>query len=116
MDFQAADACRRQCTQASSENGRACPTSNPSQPRTGKTQKAREGAVRETIKAITRRLTLWAWEEVVFNVARVEWKFGRHNNGRPKNWKEWNNVRDNLRELKRLRQPQELEHEKGNKP
>ena len=70
----------------------------------------------DKIKVMTRRLTLWAWEEVVFNVARVEWKFGRHNNGRPKKWKEWDNVRDNLRELKRLRQPQELEHEKGNKP
>ena len=70
----------------------------------------------ETIKAMTRRLTLWAWEEVVFNIARVECKYGRYDNGRPKNWTEWNNVRDNLRELKRLRQPQELEHEKGNKP
>ena len=72
--------------------------------------------MRETIKAIIRRLTLWAWEEVVFNIARVEWKFGRYDNGYPKNWEEWNNVRDNLGELKRLRQPQELEHEKGNKP
>ena len=72
--------------------------------------------MKEAIKAITRRLTLWAWDEVVFNIARVEWKFGRHNNGRPKNWKEWDNVRDNLRELKKLRQPHELEHEKGNKP
>jgi hypothetical protein len=72
--------------------------------------------MREAIKAITRRLTLWAWKEVVFNIARVECKYGRHNNGRPKKWKEWDNVRDNLRELKRLRRPEELENEKGNQP
>jgi hypothetical protein len=116
LDFQGSNACRHQGTQASSENDRAGATRDPGEPRIGKAQKAREGEVRKSIKAITRKITLWAWDEVVFNIARVEWKFGRHNNGRPKNWKEWNNVRDNLRELKRLRKPEELENEKGNKP
>jgi hypothetical protein len=72
--------------------------------------------VREAIKAITRRLTLWAWEEVVFNIARIESKYGRYDNRSPKNWTEWNNVRDNLRELNRLRKPEELEQTKEKQP
>lgn len=49
-----------------------------------------------------RRWSRFAWEEMLFDV-------GRTDDGQPKNWTEWNNVRVHLRESGKLRQPQELE-------
>jgi hypothetical protein len=57
---------------------------------------------------LIRRLTKFAWKEFLWDVSRVEWKFGRTNEGLPKDWDEWNNIREHLRELNSLRQPQEL--------
>ena len=61
------------------------------------------------LKYIIRKLTAWAWDEMLFDVGRVEWKYGRTDDGKPKRWDEWDNVRDHLREAGKLRQPQELE-------
>lgn len=61
------------------------------------------------VKRVIRRLSAWAWEEMLFDVSRVEWKYGRNDNGTPKNWTEWNNVRVHLQETGNLRQPQELD-------
>lgn len=61
------------------------------------------------VQRLARRLSAWAWDEMLFDVGRVEWKYGRNDNGQPKNWTEWNNVRAHLREAGKLRQPQELD-------
>lgn len=61
------------------------------------------------IRSLVRRLSAWAWDDMLFDVGRVEWKYGRNDNGTPKNWTEWNNVRVHLREAGKLRQPQELD-------
>jgi hypothetical protein len=61
------------------------------------------------VPRLVRRLSAWAWEEMLFDVGRVEWKYGRTDDGKPKNWTEWNNVRVHLREAGKLRQPQELD-------
>ena len=61
------------------------------------------------VQRLVRRLSAWAWDEMLFDVGRVEWKYGRNDNGTPKNWTEWNNVRVHLREAGKLRQPQELD-------
>ncbi len=60
------------------------------------------------VTRLVRRLSLFAWEEMLWDVSRVEWKYGRTDDGKPKDWDEWNNVRDHLREVKRLRKPEEL--------
>lgn len=60
------------------------------------------------VQRLVRRLSAWAWDEMLLDVARVEWKFGRNDNGQPKNWTEWDNVRGHLRAAGRLRKPQEL--------
>jgi hypothetical protein len=62
------------------------------------------------IQRIVRKLTKWAWEEMLFDVSRVEYKYGRLDDGSPKNWEEWNNIRLHLRESEKLRQPQELDN------
>jgi hypothetical protein len=56
-----------------------------------------------------RRLSKFAWGEMLWDVGRVEWKYGRTDEGLPKNWTEWDNVRDHLREAGTLRRPEELE-------
>lgn len=61
------------------------------------------------VKCLARRLSRFAWEEMLWDVGRVEWKYGRTNDGKPINWTEWNNVRQHLREAGKLRQPQELD-------
>ena len=45
---------------------------------------------------------------MLWDVARVEWKFGRYDDGKPKNWDEWENVREHLAEHGALRKPEEL--------
>jgi hypothetical protein len=55
-----------------------------------------------------RRLSRFAWSEMLWDVSRVEWKYGRNDDGSPKNWDEWNNVRDHLQEHRSLRRPEEL--------
>lgn len=60
------------------------------------------------IRSLVRRLSAWAWDDMLFDVGRVEWKYGRNENGTPKNWTEWNNVRVHLREAGKLRQPQDF--------
>ena len=42
-----------------------------------------------------------------FAAARVEWKYGRNDDGTPKRWKEWDDLREALGE--HVRQPHELE-------
>lgn len=64
-------------------------------------------AIAHYIKRIIRRLSRFAWDEMLRDVGRVEWKFGRGDDGKPKDWTEWNNLRDHLREAGRLLQPQE---------
>lgn len=61
------------------------------------------------IAKLVRRLTRWAWSDMLFDVARVEWKFGRSDAGLPYGWTEWINVREHLRESGALRKPQELD-------
>ena len=46
------------------------------------------------MKRLVRLLTRWAWDDFLFDVGRVEWKYGREDDGTPKDWDEWNNVRD----------------------
>jgi len=46
---------------------------------------------------------------MLWDVGRVEWKYGRTDDGKPKNWSEWDDVRVHLREAGKLRQPQELD-------
>lgn len=45
-------------------------------------------------------------DALAFAAARVEWKYGRTDDGKPKDWKEWNDLRECLGD--RVRQPQEL--------
>lgn len=59
-------------------------------------------------KRLVRRLSRFAWEDMLWDVARVEWKYGRWDNGKPKNWTEWNNVREHITELGIIRKPKEL--------
>jgi hypothetical protein len=61
------------------------------------------------VQRLVRRLSRFAWQEMLWDVGRVEWKYGRTDDGKPKNWDEWNNVRAHLREAGKLRQPQELD-------
>jgi hypothetical protein len=60
---------------------------------------------------LVRRLSRFAWEEMLWDVGRVEWKYGRTDDGKPKNWDEWNNVRAHLREAGKLRQPETVKQE-----
>jgi hypothetical protein len=55
-----------------------------------------------------RRLSAWAWDDMLRDVSRVEWIYGRHDNGRLKDWSEWACIREHLLEAGRLRQPKEL--------
>jgi len=61
------------------------------------------------IKRLIQRLSKFAWDEMLWDVARVEYKFGRNDNGTPKDWTEWNNVRKHLRDAGALRLPAEME-------
>lgn len=61
--------------------------------------------LKPTVARIVRRLSAWAWEDMLFDVGRVEWKYGRNEDGTPKNWTECHNVRTHLREAGKLRQP-----------
>jgi len=61
------------------------------------------------VQRFVRRLSRFAWNEMLWDVGRVEWKYGRTDDGKPKNWKEWDDVRVHLREAGKLRQPQELD-------
>lgn len=63
----------------------------------------------DLLKRIIRRLSQFAWESMLDDVGRVEWKYGRTLDGIPKDWDEWNNLRSHLRECGRLRKPEELE-------
>jgi hypothetical protein len=56
------------------------------------------------MKRLIRRLSAWAWEEMLSDVGRIEWKYGRNDNGAPKDWTEWHNVRAHLREAGKLRE------------
>lgn len=62
----------------------------------------------ELFHKIIRRISRFAWREMLFDVARVEWKYGRYDDGTPKDWTEWNNVRNHLKETKNLRNSFEL--------
>lgn len=64
--------------------------------------------ITEFIKRGVRRLSRFAWGEMLWDVSRVEWKYGRNDDGSAKNWTEWDNVRDHLREAGSLRKPEEL--------
>lgn len=46
------------------------------------------------------------FEQLANAATRVEWKFGRNDDGSPKDWTEWNDLRESLGE--RVRRPQEL--------
>jgi hypothetical protein len=65
--------------------------------------------MKDKLKYIIRKLTAWAWDEMLFDVGRVEWKYGRTEDGKPKSWTEWDNIRYHLIEAGKLRRPQELE-------
>lgn len=67
---------------------------------------------RGTLKRLVRRWSRFAWSEMLCDVSRVEWKYGRNDNGTPKDWDEWNDVREHLRESDSLRQPNELPADK----
>ena len=47
---------------------------------------------------VVRRLSRFAWRDMLWDVARVESKYGRYDDGRVKDWVEWENVREHLRE------------------
>ena len=51
---------------------------------------------------MVRALTRFAWKNVLFDVGRVEWKFGRHDDNSPKDWVEWSNIRAHLKESGQL--------------
>ena len=51
------------------------------------------------------------YNSLAFDAARVEWKYGRSDDGKPKNWIEWNNLRESLAEY--VRQPHEIESYDG---
>ena len=51
---------------------------------------------------MVRRFSRFAWSDMLFDVGRVEWKYGRNDNGTPKDWEEWNAVRVHLREAGEL--------------
>ena len=53
------------------------------------------------LQHLVRRYNALAWD-----ASRVEWKYGRFDDGTPKEWPEWDNLRDSLAEY--VRQPQEL--------
>ena len=61
------------------------------------------------IKKLIRALSKFAWDDFLFDVSRVEWKYGRYDNGKAKNWTEWENIRLYLKELNALRRPEEFE-------
>ena len=52
---------------------------------------------------VVRRLSRFAWRDMLWDVARVESKYGWHDNGSPKDWVEWVNIREHLREAGELR-------------
>jgi hypothetical protein len=60
------------------------------------------------INRIVRRLSRFAWAEVMHDVARVEWKYGRNDDGLTKDWTEWDCIRVHLIEAGRLRKAKEL--------
>ena len=53
------------------------------------------------LQHLVRRYNALAWD-----ASRVEWKYGRTDDGKPKEWPEWDNLRDSLAEY--VRQPREL--------
>lgn len=59
------------------------------------------------VHRLVRRISAWAWDDMLFDVSRVEWKYGRYDDNTPKDWTEWNNVRAHLLEAGKLRQPLE---------
>lgn len=58
---------------------------------------------------LVRRLSAWAWHDFLFDVGRVEWRYGRDQNGAAKDWAGWNAVREHLREAGQLRNADELD-------
>lgn len=64
--------------------------------------------IRHMLNRLVRRLSRFAWHEVLFDVGRIEWRYGRYESGKPKQWGDWEAVRDHLRETGYLRQPEEL--------
>lgn len=60
------------------------------------------------IKKLVRSLSSWAWEEMLLDVSLAEWKFGRRDDGKPKDWSEWNNIRAHLHDSGYLRNSDEL--------
>lgn len=61
------------------------------------------------IRRIVRRLTRWAWLDFLDASSRVEWKYGRTDDGLPKRWEEWDDLRECLGESNALRCLEELE-------
>ena len=59
--------------------------------------------MKDKLQRLVRLLSRWAWEDFLFSVGRVEWKYGRTDDGKPKDWTEWEDVRDGLREIGRFR-------------
>ena len=64
--------------------------------------------VKESIRWIVRRLTRWAWLDLLWAASRVEWKYGRDGIWRPIPWDEWEDLRDELKDADALRAPHEL--------
>lgn len=62
-----------------------------------------------SLTRMVRWMSRWAWSDLIYDAARVEWKYGRYDSGAPKQWDEWENLRDDLREIGALRQPCELD-------
>ena len=65
--------------------------------------------IAEAFLRAVRRLSRFAWRDMLWDVARVESKYGRHDDGRVKDWTEWENVREHLREAGALRVERERE-------
>ena len=57
---------------------------------------------------VVRRLSRFAWRDMLWDVGRVESKYGRYDGGRVKDWVEWENVREHLREAGELRRNTEI--------
>jgi len=67
--------------------------------------------VRSKLLQLVRRLTRFAWQEFMQDVSRIEVRYGRNDDGSPKRWKEWQGVRDHLKEAGMLTKSEEVTHE-----
>lgn len=59
-------------------------------------------------KKLIRKFTKFAWGDLIYDVSRVEYKYGRRDNGQILDYHEWNQIRLHLLELNAIKAKDEL--------